>query len=425
MPLRSWFVVALASAGALVACNAIIGVEDVKLKQSFVPRADSGPPPGDDDDDDDDDSGEVPFDETERPTIALGYNHGCARMLDSTVRCWGDNGAGQIGDGEPFGGTRENVLRPKSVPNVSDAIAIASGLAHTCIVRKGGAVSCWGVNSFGQLGDGTTNRSSAPVDVIGITNAVAVSGGNSTTCALLADKTISCWGYNGSGNLGDGTKTSSSRPVKVKGVSNAKAVAAAADHTCALVGDGDVVCWGSNATGQLGIGSDDAGAGIGPVKLSLSDVTQVVAAAKFACALEASGRVYCWGANDKGQLGNGAASPEPNPSPILVSDVTDAKHVWAGIDHACAVRATGAVMCWGFAGQGQLGIGAVEANDKKDAPVQARGVVAARAVATGGDRTCVVLADDKAVCFGANTLGQLGNGSTDRALTATPISDFP
>lgn len=415
------------AAAFVLACNAIVGVEDVKARTTNLGGdANTPKPPADDDDIVDERDGDAPppFDDGEHPAIALGFNHGCARMLDGTVRCWGDNAAGELGDGAELTPPPDPSLRPKKVPSVSDAIAVASGLAHSCIVHAKGTVSCWGVNTFGQLGDGTTTRSSKPVDVKGITNATALAGGNSTTCALLADKTVMCWGYNGSGNLGDGTTKAASTPVKVKNLSNVVGIAAAADHTCAIVDGGRLYCWGGNKTGQLGLGTLEPTTA--PTELKgLSNIVQVTAAQDFTCAREESGRVYCWGENDKGQLGNGAATKEANPSPGLVSGLTDAKWIWNGFEHACAVRVTGQVVCWGFAGQGQLGTGQVDADASAPVPGNVKSLVAARRVYTGGDRTCAVTADNKAFCWGSNSLGQLGNGTTTRAYAPTPVSDFP
>lgn len=204
----------------------------------------------------------------------------------------------------------------------------------------------------------------------------------------------------------------------------AVAIAAAADHTCAIVEGGRVHCWGGNKTGQLGIGSLDAATAPTEVK-GLSKIEQITTAQNFSCARESSGRVYCWGANDKGQLGNGTATEAPNPSPVLVSGLSDAKWIWTGFEHACAVRATGTVVCWGFAGQGQLGAGPFDGSAVSASPMDVKSLVAVRRVSTGGDRSCAVTADNKAYCWGANTLGQLGNGGTTRSYTPTPVSDFP
>lgn len=419
---RLHFVLALATASTLlIACNAILGVEDVVLRTEDAGRSD------------DDGSGEPddgsPLTDADSPAedrgeLALGFNHGCARLANGTVRCWGDNGAGQIGDGIPFDGSRPNVLSPQPVPGIEDAVAIASGLSHTCVVRRSGGVSCWGSNIFGQLGDGTEQRSSKPVKVLGLSNAKSLAGGTSFTCALRADKTVACWGANYSGQLGDGLKIDRPTAAPVKNLTGAVSVAAATDHACAVLEDGDVMCWGGNSEGQLGIGSTTES--LTPAKLNaLSDIAQVAAAARFSCARQKSGRVYCWGNNQYGQLGNGSPTAEPNPSPILVPALGDAVFIWTGFEHACAVKKSGAIVCWGSAGEGQLGKGSVPADASIPTPVTVVGAPPAIGVWTGGNRSCSLAEDGRAFCWGQNVLGQLGNGTTEQSYAAVPVKDLP
>ncbi|MDF2692631.1 MAG: repeat domain protein [Labilithrix sp.] len=410
-----------ASSAALVACNAIVGVEDVTLRTRDAGRRvdESG---GDEESDPDNPDVDAPTED--RGELALGFNHACARLPSGTVRCWGDNGAGQVGDGVPFDGSRPDVLKPQDVPGIKDAVAIAAGVSHTCVVHKPGTVSCWGSNFFGQLGDGTVERSSAPVKVLGLQNATTLAGGTSFTCALRTDKTVACWGANYSGQLGDGLKVDRPTATPVKNLTGAIGIAAASDHACAVLEGGDVVCWGGNTEGQLGIGSTTES--LAPTKLNaLSEIAQVAAAARFSCARQTSGRVYCWGNNEFGQLGNGSPTTAPNPSPLVVPSVGDAVFIWTGIEHACAVRKTGAVACWGAAGEGQLGKGAVAANTSIATPVAVVGLPDAVAVWTGGTRSCSIVGDGRAFCWGQNSTGQLGNGTTTMAYTAVPVSNFP
>jgi alpha-tubulin suppressor-like RCC1 family protein len=138
---------------------------------------------------------------------------------------------------------------------------VAGGLTHTCARRATGAVSCWGSNGNGELGNGTNTQSSIPVDVVGITDAVDVrsslnGGGGDFTCALHATGTVSCWGYNGQGQLGDGTNTDRSTPVDVIGLSGVAKIATGWRHACAQATTGTVKCWGWNAYGQLGDGTN-------------------------------------------------------------------------------------------------------------------------------------------------------------------------
>lgn len=410
------------ASAVLFACNAIVGVTDVTPKEKTTKRdGGSSDPDADLDPGGDPDATTGP---TDKGTLALGYNHACARMTDGTVRCWGDNGAGQLGDGVPFDGPRPDALKPQVVPGISKVIAIASGLSHTCVVHEAGNLSCWGLNFFGQLGDGTKERSSKPVEVLTLKDAVAVAGGTSFTCAVRKDKTAACWGANYDGQLGDGTKTDRPTAAPVKDLAGVLSLTAATSHACAVLEDNSVMCWGANTNGQLGTG--DLTPSLTPTKLNgLTSITQVAAAASFTCALDKTGRVYCWGANQHGELGNGAISTSPNPSPSIVPAVDDATFIWTGFEHACAVRRSGEVSCWGSAGDGQLGKGSVPTDASIPTPVNVVGVPSTLAVWTGGTRSCAVVRDGRAFCWGQNSTGQLGNGTKEVAYAAVPVLNFP
>lgn len=414
----------VASAAATVACSAIIGVEDVTLARTkdAGERVDDG-----DDAAVVDRDGEVLDASTPQEAsvqLALGFLHSCARKNDGKVRCWGDNGAGQLGDGVPFdAGPRSSVLEPQLVVSIDDAVDVASGVSHSCAIKKGGSVVCWGLNFFGQLGDGTTQRSSSPVAVGALNGAVALAAGTSFTCALLQGGTVSCWGANYSGQLGDGTKVDRSTAAPVKQLTDVVAIAAAEHHACAVAAAGTVKCWGKNDEGQLGNGTTIES--LLPTSLaSLTDVVQVVAASRFTCARSRSGQVNCWGANTLGQLGTGSPNATPNPSPALTG-VSDAVSIWAGYEHACAARRSGEIVCWGDAGSGQIGSGPTAANDVIPRPAAVIGVAGGLAVATGGQRSCATTKTGAVLCWGANSQGELGNGTKDRAYSAVAVRGFP
>src|SRR5438876_2882229 len=205
---------------------------------------------------------------------------------------------------------------------VSAATAIEAGSFHTCARLDDGTVRCWGLNDSGQLGDGTTTNALTPVAVAGVAGAAAVSGGGFHTCARFSDGTLECWGRNGSGQLGDPATTtfSSPTPVRVTGITGAASMTAGGFHTCALLGDGSVRCWGQNDYGQLGNGTGDPvpdnPTTFNPTPVTVSGITTAVAISAggwHTCALLRDGTVQCWRHNMYGQLGDGSTTAPPAP----------------------------------------------------------------------------------------------------------------
>ena len=171
--------------------------------------------------------------------ISAGTDHTCALIADASVRCWGDNQYGQLGDG-----TTTNSPVPLTVSGITDATEIVVGGEHTCALIADASVRCWGDNQYGQLGDGTTTNSPVPLTVSGITDATEIVAGGEHTCALLVDHTLRCWGENQQGQLGDGTTMDLLTPVAVVGITAASQVSAGSYHTCALLVDQSVRCLG-------------------------------------------------------------------------------------------------------------------------------------------------------------------------------------
>ena len=176
-----------------------------------------------------------------------GYQHACAALSNGTVKCWGGNSNGQLGDG-----TTDDKVTPVLVSGITNAVSVVAGGDHTCATLADGTVECWGWNGYGQLGDGTTVSNATPVLVSGITNALSVATGYYHACAALSNGTVECWGDNYYGQLGDGTTDNKTTPVLVSGITNALSVYAGGFHTCATLSDETVECWGWNSYGQLG-----------------------------------------------------------------------------------------------------------------------------------------------------------------------------
>ncbi len=216
--------------------------------------------------------------------------------------------------------------QPEVVPGITNAIAVAVGASHTCVVLNTGSIQCWGENSDGQLGDRTTTSSSVPVPVSGITNAIAITSGLEHTCAALRGGSIQCWGNNNNrrGQSGNGRwGTSSLVPVTVSGITNAIAVGTGAVHSCVLLSGGTVQCWGNNLDGKLGsVTAEENSAGpVSAGRVSVSRVSNAVALAvgySHSCVVLSDGIVQCWGNNDHGRLGD-ASSGNHRLVPVTVT----------------------------------------------------------------------------------------------------------
>lgn len=211
---------------------------------------------------------------------------------------------------------------------------MAAGWQHACQIQGDGTVRCWGRNDKGQLGDGSTEHRSSPVTVAGLNGAVAVAAGEAHSCALLVDRSVRCWGDNAHGQLGIGTFGGlHATPAAVAGVQGAVQLTAGGRHACALLADGGARCWGYGRFGQLG----DRNNQDRPAAVVVGDLAGAVAIAAgdlHTCAVWVAGTVSCWGNNDGGQLGNGTLVSRTAPGPV--SNLGSAVAVTAGWLHTCA-----------------------------------------------------------------------------------------
>ena len=376
--------------------------------------------------------------------VVAGNYHTCALTSIGSVKCWGANGAGAVGD---F--TTTDRYKPVDVVGLtSGVIDISAGTGHTCAVTDSGAVKCWGYNDKGQLGDGTYGNGyyrEVPVDVEGIfTGAVEVAAGEHHTCARLENGMVKCWGENTYGQLGDNMNCGNTvcpTPVVVAfffPTTFASAIGAGGAHGCAVttVSSREIRCWGDNSLGQLGTGVWNAGNNAyvsqdfadTPVS-GLVNATDVTTAFFHSCALTTSGAVRCWGLNIHGELGNNytgncklGLSHWCNDVPTEPTGLSSGvRKIASGYSHNCAVTSDNHVACWGVNNTYQCGLNCNQTCDfwfdlQAPACCKTPGVVPWLAqvydIGTGGSHTCAITTTGSLYCWGANNKGQLGNNNS-------------
>ena len=282
--------------------------------------------------------------------VSASGSHTCAVTTGGAARCWGDNSYGQVGNGVYVAGGAP--IEPVGLS--SGIAAIATGETHSCALTSVGGVKCWGRNNFGQLGDGSGVDMPAPTDVSGLTSGVvAIAVGGRHSCALTSGGGMKCWGLNSFGALGNGAGMGASFvPVDVSSLTTGVAAIGAGDNTtCAVTTGGGAKCWGRNDNGGVGDGSqgNQINAPVDVVGLG-AGVAAISPGGSHTCALMTSGGVKCWGRNDLGQVGDptGASHLAPFDVPSLTAGVFA---VDAGSSHSCAMMNYGGVKCWGAGGQ--------------------------------------------------------------------------
>lgn len=247
--------------------------------------------------------------------VQCGGYHTCALMESGGMKCWGNNEDGQLGYAELLAS-----YVPKDVSGLSGGVSqISSGARHSCAVLAAtGAVKCWGRNDHGQLGDQTTTGSTTPVDVLGLGGPATMAfAGEGSSCAALSSGLVQCWGENTYGGLGNGTTTDSLIPVTVSGITTALKVETNSYNACALLSGGGVKCWGSNMAGALGNGGySDSSVPVDVIGLQ-SGVTELSARALHACVVLDGNGAKCWGNNYAGELGNRKTGSSNKPVDVV------------------------------------------------------------------------------------------------------------
>jgi alpha-tubulin suppressor-like RCC1 family protein len=305
-------------------------------------------------------------------SVSVGFTHACARSIDSKVYCWGDSSNGKLGQSSPTSPVA-TVEASLGIP-LQNIVSLSVGDNHTCAVNASGQMFCWGQESAdGRLGDGGTVSSTQPVTVqtsslLSKNSYVQIASGEGHSCAVTSAGLVQCWGTGTSGQLGSGVANSNvPRPLTTGALPAGtffQEVTAGTNFSCGLTTSGDVYCWGANESGQLGNNTMTSSAG--PLAVVTSGIAnykgfrKVKAGGRHACALHADGDLYCWGYNLYGQLGNNTTTSSLVPVKVRTDLVSGVGH-WLDFDvgdmHTCALDGLGRVFCWGYGALGRLGNG--------------------------------------------------------------------
>ncbi len=369
-------------------------------------------------------------------SISTNSNFSCALANNNNLYCWGNGGAGQIGNGIE---QDINVPTAITVPHdVSSFNLLATNSNFSCAGADNGKLYCWGNGGNGfYLGRGAQiyNTSTNLVFPPGVNSFNQVVTNGNFSCALANNGQIYCWGLilnsdNGFvGSIGNSTDSSANLPTPVtvpNGVTSFSQLSTNSNFSCALAINGNAYCWGYGFNGQIGNG-DNANVNMPtPVALPIgvNSFSTLSTNANFACAIANTGIVYCWGdGSSNGQIGSGANVSVNVPTAVVMpSGVTSFTAISTNSNFSCALANTGAAYCWGSGGSGQIGNG-----DNLDVNVPTlvtmpNGVTSFSSISTNGSSSCALANTGKIYCWGEGGSGQVGNGDIISVNVPTPIT---
>ena len=355
-------------------------------------------------------------------TLVCGGDSSCT-ITNGLVSCVGGNTNGELG----IGSTEDSAaaVTPTGL-GVVTSLVIGSSHGHVCAITAATKqLLCWGNNSHGQLGVGTTVAQHSPVVVPGFLGAgvLAVGLGPFHTCAATTTGVTKCWGMNANGQLGNGNQLSSLLPVTVP-VQGAVSFAATATATCALLSNSTVACWGQ-VQGRLTLTPVPLLHASGAV---VRDVAVIASGYGHTCLLMSAGDepVYCYGENGSGQLGISSIEPQSFPTPVATLTQVAVLQIALGERYTCVLFITRSARCFGSGKSGQLGDSVIGLDPGSWAPAWAvTGLFNIAMVSAGREHGCALLANGSVMTWGANTHWQHGDGTQRTSAVPGLATVFP
>ena len=353
--------------------------------------------------------------------IAAGEYHSLAIDDTHQVWAWGANEDGQLGDGTTI--DSNTPIKVAMDTGLDHVIAIAAGEYHSLAIDATGQVWAWGANDYGQLGDGTDTSCNKPIKVAadtGLDPIIAIAAGDSHSLAIDITGQAWSWGSNRTGQLGDGTNIARNKPGRVTadtGLASVIAIAAGRYHSVTIGDTGQVWAWGANKDGQLGDGTwDDKNQ---PVLIAtdkgFSAVVNITAGGKHNLIIDINNKIWAWGSDYYGQLGDGNSSQKITPVLVAQSTgLTTAVAISAGNEHSLVIDAVDQAWAWGYNGNGQLGDGTNTDRNKPNNVAVDTGLAKVIAISAGYSHNLAIDDTGQAWAWGANWSGQLGDGTSTR-----------
>lgn len=343
--------------------------------------------------------------------LAGGYNNACGIDFSGSMKCWGRNVYSELGI--PYSSTTSAITQATKNGVNENIVKYTLGSSFTCYLNEAGEVKCFGMNTGGQLGRGSTNTAFTNYTPIAANlsgQAIDVSAGSAGACAVLSNGTVECWGNGSNYALGNNSTGSAYSPVQTAAIpEKIKAVDVGRSGACAISQSGSVYCWGLNTSYQFGNATATTLRVPTLIPQLGTDNAEIQLGFTGGCSKKDSGQLYCWGYNSKGTVGNGTNATQTTPLAVPGFANIKAFSTSSVSDVVCAIKSDGTAWCWGSNATNQLGT-----NDSATnllSPTQIPGVQGASDISYGQESGCLVGEGNKGQCFGLNGNGARGNGT--------------